>query len=109
VSTCAYSTSKDISQSIKGTYKLDALLHNNGYIYVRINKGVYGLPQAGILALDYSSITLDPSPFCPRHRRLLHQMPLEVEEMLLEEEIPLEVEEMPLEEEIPLEGLALRV
>ena len=32
-------------------YKLDALQHNQ-YVYIRINKGMYGLPQAGKLAND---------------------------------------------------------
>ena len=39
-----------IPQEIIIEYKLSALVHHDGYVYIRINKGMYGLPQAGILA-----------------------------------------------------------
>ena len=38
-----------IPEEIITEYKLHNL-DNNGHIYVRIEKGMYGLPQAGILA-----------------------------------------------------------
>jgi hypothetical protein len=34
---------KDIPQSIKDAYNLDSLLHDDGYIYVKIDKCMYGL------------------------------------------------------------------
>ena len=38
-----------IPQEIKTAYKLDKL-EQDGWVYVRIDRGMYGLPQAGILA-----------------------------------------------------------
>ena len=38
-----------IPQNIKDQYKLHGKIHN-GFIYMRIERGMYGLPQAGILA-----------------------------------------------------------
>ena len=38
-----------IPQEIKSAYKLDALVEN-GFVYVRITRGMYGLPQAGLIA-----------------------------------------------------------
>jgi hypothetical protein len=40
-----------IPQSIIDQYHLLAIVHN-GYVYVEINKGMYGLPQAGRIAND---------------------------------------------------------
>jgi hypothetical protein len=40
-----------IPQEIIDAYDLHALAHN-GYVYIRINKGMYGPPQAGKLAND---------------------------------------------------------
>ena len=40
---------KDIPDCIMEQYKLEGLIHN-GMILVKIRKGMYGLPQAGILA-----------------------------------------------------------
>jgi hypothetical protein len=42
---------QDIPPDIMKRYNLDSLVHN-GYIYVEIRKGMYGLPQAGRLAND---------------------------------------------------------
>lgn len=42
---------KDIPSAIIAHYGLD-LLAVNGFVYCEINKGMYGLPQAGILAND---------------------------------------------------------
>ena len=42
---------KVIPKCIMDQYKLAGLVHN-GYVMVEINKGMYGLPQAGILAND---------------------------------------------------------
>ena len=40
-----------IPQEIKDHYNLSELVHN-GYVYVRIVQGMYGLPQTGLLAND---------------------------------------------------------
>eukprot|EP00804_Cyclotella_cryptica_P031351 CCRYP_012175-RA/>CCRYP_012175-RA protein AED:0.45 eAED:0.45 QI:0/-1/0/1/-1/1/1/0/124 len=40
----------DIPDHIIALYKLDTLATTNGYAYVLIQKGIYGLPQAGIIA-----------------------------------------------------------
>jgi hypothetical protein len=39
----------DIPNNIIDIYKLRDIVHN-GYVFVRIQKGMYGLPQAGIIA-----------------------------------------------------------
>ena len=41
---------KIISQEIIETYKLDTLVDDQGWVYIRIDKGMYGLKQAGIIA-----------------------------------------------------------
>jgi len=40
----------DIPDEVIKQYNLHAIKDTNGYIYVEIRKGMYGLPQAGILA-----------------------------------------------------------
>ena len=40
---------KIIPQEIIDTYNLKALVDNQGWIYMRIGKGMYGLKQAGII------------------------------------------------------------
>ena len=40
-------------------YELHDLVHN-GYVYVEIQKGMYGLPQAGKLANDRLQKFLEP-------------------------------------------------
>ncbi len=42
----------DIPQEIKREYKLQELATPEGYIYCEIRKGMYGLPQAGIIAQE---------------------------------------------------------
>ena len=41
---------KIISQDIIDTYNLTALVVDQGWICMRIKKGMYGLKQAGIIA-----------------------------------------------------------
>ena len=41
---------KIIPQEIIGAYNLTALVDDQGWIYVRIEKGMYGIKQAGIIA-----------------------------------------------------------
>ena len=45
---------KHIPQDIRDQYHLDAKVHN-GYIYVKINRGMYGLKEAATLA--YQQVT----------------------------------------------------
>ncbi len=39
-----------LPQEISDKYKLTNIVHANGWVYVNIWKGMYGLPQASILA-----------------------------------------------------------
>ena len=41
---------KTIPQDIIDAYKLTALVNNQGWIFMRIEEGVYSLKQAGIIA-----------------------------------------------------------
>ena len=40
----------DIPEEIRAEYKLHDLATPDGYVYIEITKGMYGLPQAGLLA-----------------------------------------------------------
>ena len=44
---------KHIPPNIKTHYNLNAKVTENGYIYIKIKKGMYGLHQAAILAYQY--------------------------------------------------------
>lgn len=57
-------------------YKLDKIADKDGYVYIEINKGMYGLPQAGILANKLLAKRLAPHGYyqSPYTRGLwLHQ------------------------------------
>ena len=41
---------KYFPQDIQDKYHLQDLVHNDGYVHIRINKGVCGLKQAAVLA-----------------------------------------------------------
>ena len=41
-----------ITQDIRDKYDLDTRLASDGYIYIKIKKGMYGLKQAAVLAFD---------------------------------------------------------
>ena len=45
-------------------YNLNKLVTNDGYVYVKIKKGMYGLKQAAILAYDHVVCLLTPEG-CP--------------------------------------------
>jgi len=50
---------KDLPQEFIDLYDLTKIAEDNGNVYIRIQKGMYGLPQAGILAqqqLDHQLI-----------------------------------------------------
>jgi hypothetical protein len=55
-----------IPQEIVDTYKL-LEKENNGYIYIQINKGVYGMPQSGRLANNLLFKHLAPHEYNPVH------------------------------------------
>ena len=42
-----------IPLDIRKCYKLDEKVTENGYVYIKIKKGMYGLKQAAMLAYDY--------------------------------------------------------
>ena len=41
---------------IRKRYNLDELVHSNDYVYIKIQKGMYGLKQVAILA--YTQVTI---------------------------------------------------
>ena len=43
---------KDIPEDMKQEYKLGEKLTQDGLVYVKVCKGMYGLPQAGMLAQE---------------------------------------------------------
>ncbi|KAI2513563.1 Reverse transcriptase (RNA-dependent DNA polymerase) [Fragilaria crotonensis] len=53
-----------IPPAIMEHYQLTPLIHN-GHVYVEIRKGMYGLPQAGILANDRLADFLKPHGYSP--------------------------------------------
>ena len=42
----------DIPDEIKREYRIHELVSSDGYVYCEIRKGMYGLPQAGIIAQE---------------------------------------------------------
>ncbi len=40
----------DMPKDVIAHYNLNAIVTPDGYIYCKIQKGMYGLPQAGIIA-----------------------------------------------------------
>jgi hypothetical protein len=42
----------DIPDEIINEYNLREIVDDNGYVYCEITKGMYGLPQAGIIAQE---------------------------------------------------------
>jgi hypothetical protein len=49
----------DIPEEIIKQYKLREIATQDGYVYTEITKGVYGLPQAGIIAQELLEECLD--------------------------------------------------
>jgi hypothetical protein len=56
---------KYLPADIRLTYKLDTTLAPNGYIYIKIQKGMYGLKQAAVLAYDNLVKLLAPHGYSP--------------------------------------------
>ena len=42
----------DIPEDVIQHYKLQVVVEADGYVYCQVEKGMYGLPQAGIIAQD---------------------------------------------------------
>jgi hypothetical protein len=40
----------DLLQEFVNLYDLTKIAEDNGHVYIKVQKGIYGLPQAGILA-----------------------------------------------------------
>ena len=55
---------KTIPQEIIKEYDLEKLQHN-GWVYIEIRKGAYGLPQAGVLANDLLKERLQKAGYYP--------------------------------------------
>jgi hypothetical protein len=51
--------------AIRTQYKLDHLLAPDGYIYIKIQRGMYGLKQAAILAYEHLVRQLAPHGYHP--------------------------------------------
>lgn len=56
---------KYFPQDIKDGYNLHQLKHTDGYMYVQINKGMYGLKQAALLAYKLLSTLLCNARYFP--------------------------------------------
>ena len=54
---------KYLPDTVLEKYNLHPITSNDGYIYMEINKGMYGLPQAGRLANDLLRKRLAPHGF----------------------------------------------
>ena len=50
---------------IRKRYNLDSFLHSDGYVYIKIKRGMYGLKQAAILAYDHLSTLLKAGGYSP--------------------------------------------
>lgn len=50
---------------IRRLYHLDQKVHTDGYIYIKIKKGMYGLKQAAILAYEFLSSLLKDASYAP--------------------------------------------
>ena len=54
-----------IPQEIIDQYHLESLKDDHGFVFIRIEKGMYGLPQAGILANQLLQHRLAPHGYAP--------------------------------------------
>ena len=50
---------------IRKQYNLDSILHRDGYTYCKINKGMYRLKQAAVLAYNKFSTHLSDTGYHP--------------------------------------------
>ena len=56
---------KYFPSDIRHKYNLHSILHTDGYIYCKINKGMYGLKQAAVLAYNKLSTHLSDGGYHP--------------------------------------------
>jgi len=56
---------KFFPQDIWRKYNLAKLVHTDGFIYIKIKKGMYGLKQAAILAYEFLSTLLKNAGYQP--------------------------------------------
>ena len=56
---------KILPQDIIDFYDLNSIVHEDGYVYVEIQKGMYGLKQAALLAYDELCSILIPAGYHP--------------------------------------------
>ena len=56
---------KHFPPDIRHYYQLDKKITNDGFIYIKIKKGMYGLKQAAILAYDHLRNSLAPYGYHP--------------------------------------------
>ena len=56
---------KHFPEDIRKRYKLDEKVTDNGYIYIKIKKGMYGLKQAVLLAFEHLKSNLAPHVYDP--------------------------------------------
>ena len=54
-----------LPQDIKDTYNLDTIVTPDNYVYIKINKGMYGLKQAAILAYQHIKNALSLQGYHP--------------------------------------------
>jgi hypothetical protein len=54
----------DLPKEFARIYKLHDLANTNGFISIKIQKGMYGLPQAGILAQELPKKRLNKHGYC---------------------------------------------
>lgn len=54
-----------IPEEVRRKYNLDSMVESDGYVYIEIRKGMYGLPQAGILANKLLTKRLKPFGYQP--------------------------------------------
>ena len=59
--------SKYFFDDIKHEYNIESKISSNGYVYIRINKGMYGLKQAAVLAYNQLVTNLAQHGYSPFH------------------------------------------
>ena len=57
--------SKYFPPEIKSLYMIDSIIDSDGYVYVEINKGMYGLKQAAVTAYQKLVKHLDGHGYYP--------------------------------------------
>ena len=58
--------SKYFFDDIKSKYDIESKIASDGYVYIRINKGISGLKQAGVLAYNQLVTNLAQNGYSPQ-------------------------------------------